>query len=93
MISENTYGEAVRLMIEDGFFTEESYSGFQNILMDEFVFMNTLIQDKDICKLYELLRTKSNVFHRMLFGIHLGYHHDKIKPHTIRESLKTLLEV
>jgi hypothetical protein len=92
-IEESTYGRVITEMISQGYFNEEEYTKYQALLMDEFVFMNLLFDDKDICKLYELLRAKSNVFNRMLFCFQFGYNPDRIKPHTIRESLKNILEV
>lgn len=94
MVENSTFESAMRYMIKTGHISQESYIRFQAQFLSEFNFFKSMyscdIECGDKLKLYDILRTESNVLYRVFFCYHHQLDPDKIKNTTIRSIIDAM---
>lgn len=92
MIDDSLYEKTITHMLSCGMLSLGDSHIYQDMLVSEFKYFVSLYESKNKTRLYEILRSNSNEFFRILFSLHHNIPTDKLRSDLIRDILRSMSE-
>lgn len=92
MINDSVYEDTISYMIDNNMLCVDNYTSYESMFINEFKHFKFLYDNGEVLKLYDILRTNSNEFFRIVFAFHHNIAPHKVKSDLIRKILKNTFD-